>query len=92
MIWLRSLDAVNLIQVYRNQAESMRDEVLNRALRMLENGRSAEETLTFLANTLTNKLLHQPSSQLREAGSNGDRQILDAANALFQLDQTDNSQ
>ncbi len=91
MTWLRSLDAVNLIQVYRTQAQNMRDEVLERARRMLENGKPADEALSFLANTLTNKLLHQPSSQLREASSNGDTRILDAANALFQLDQKDSS-
>ncbi len=88
MSWLRSLDAVTLIQNYRNQAEATRDEVLERAKRMLENGKSAEDALSFLANTLTNKLLHEPSSQLRQASSNGDREILQAANALFQLDQT----
>jgi len=85
MSWLRSLDAVDLIMNYRNQAEQTRDEVLQRAQRMLENGKSADEALTFLARTLTNKLLHVPSSQLREASSNGDTRILEAANALFQL-------
>ncbi len=34
--WLRSLDAVNLIQDYRDQAEHLRDEVLAKALRQLE--------------------------------------------------------
>jgi glutamyl-tRNA reductase len=86
MSWLRSLDAVNLIMNYRNQAEQTRDEVLQRAQRMMENGKPADEALNFLARTLTNKLLHVPSSQLREASSNGDTRILEAANALFQLD------
>lgn len=86
MSWLRSLDAVDLIMNYRNQAEQTRDEVLQRAQRMLENGKSADEALTFLARTLTNKLLHVPSSQLREASSNGDTRILEAANTLFKLD------
>ena len=89
MSWLRSLDAVDLIMNYRNQAEQTRDEVLQRAQRMLENGKSADEALLFLARTLTNKLLHVPSSQLREASSNGDTRILDAANALFKLDSPD---
>ena len=85
MSWLRSLDAVDLIMDYRHQAEQTRDEVLQRAQRMLENGKSADEALNFLARTLTNKLLHVPSSQLREASSNGDTSILEAANALFQI-------
>jgi glutamyl-tRNA reductase len=86
--WLMSLDALALIQGYRAQAEQMRDEVLNRALRMLENEKTPEESLRFLAHTLTNKLLHTPSTRLREASSVGDTELLDAANTLFQLRST----
>ena len=83
--WLRSLDAVHLIQDYRRHAEKARDDVLNKAVRMIENGKSTEEAMNYLAHTLTNKLLHTPSAQLREAGSSGQRELLEAANALFQL-------
>jgi glutamyl-tRNA reductase len=82
---MRSLDAVGLIQDYRRQAGEIRDEVLARAIRMIESGKPADETLNFLAKTLTNKLLHTPSTRLREAGSNGQHELLEAANALFQL-------
>lgn len=84
--WLRSLDAVSLIQNYRSRAESIKQETLQKAQRMLDNGTPAEEVILFLANTLTNKLLHTPSSQLREAGSSGQKELLEAANTLFQLD------
>jgi glutamyl-tRNA reductase len=87
MDWLRSLDAVNLIQNYREQAHSCRDEILAKAQRMVENGKSSSEALEYLANTLTNRLLHGPSTQLREAGSNGKNELLAAANTLFQLGQ-----
>ncbi len=86
MAWLRSLDAVSLIQSYRGQAEAIKQETLKKALRMVANGTPAEEALEYLANTLTNKLLHTPSSQLREAGSSGQKELLEAANTLFQLD------
>ena len=85
LAWMRSLDAVGLIQDYRQQAGAIRDEVLLKARHMLECGKSADEALNFLAQTLTNKLLHTPSAQLREAGSSGRRELLEAANALFQL-------
>jgi len=85
LAWMRSLDAVGLIQDYRRQAGVIRDEVLGKSLRLLESGRPPEEALNFLAQTLTNKLLHTPSAQLREAGSNGQHELLEAANALFQL-------
>ena len=85
MEWLRSLDAVSIIQGYRSQAERCRDEILEKAVKMVENGKKPEEALKFLANTLTNRLLHTPSSQLREAGSTGQKELLDAASTLFQL-------
>jgi glutamyl-tRNA reductase len=84
--WLRSLDAVEMIQTYRGQANRIKQETLDKALRMLGNDTPPEQALEFLANTLTNKLLHTPSSQLREAGSNGHRELLEAATTLFQLD------
>jgi glutamyl-tRNA reductase len=83
--WMRSLDAVGLIQDYRRQAGEIRDEVLGKAQRMLEAGKPPEDALSFLAQTLTNKLLHTPSTQLREACSNGQHELLEAANALFKL-------
>lgn len=85
MAWLRSLDAAGLIQDYRQRSEELRDEVLARALRQLEAGKAPAEVLNFLAHTLTNKLLHAPSSRLRQAARDGDAVILEAANELFQL-------
>ena len=85
MGWLRSLDALSVIQDFRTRAEAIRDEVLDKALRQVGAGKSPEEALQFLANTLTNKLLHAPSAQLRAAGSSGQTQLLEAASTLFQL-------
>ena len=86
MAWLRSLDAAGLIQDYRQRAEQLRDDVLERSLRQLEAGKPAEEVLSFLAHTLTNKLLHAPSARLRQAAREGNAEILVAANEIFQLD------
>ncbi|NKN32180.1 glutamyl-tRNA reductase [Marichromatium bheemlicum] len=90
LAWLRSLDAAGLIQDYRHRGEVLRDEVLARALRQLDAGKPPAEIIKFLAHTLTNKLLHTPSSRLRQAARNGDAEILEAANELFQLDTTNN--
>ncbi|MCW8906423.1 MAG: glutamyl-tRNA reductase, partial [Sedimenticola sp.] len=38
-----------------------------------------------LAHTLTNKLLHTPSTQIRQAGFEGQSDLLEAANTLFQI-------
>ncbi|MES9936328.1 MAG: glutamyl-tRNA reductase [Sedimenticola sp.] len=91
MGWLRSLDAVGMIQDYRRQAEEMRNEALDRALKQLNNGKPAEEVLQFLAHTITNKLLHTPSTQIRQAGFDGHIELLEAANTLFQIKDGDGS-
>jgi glutamyl-tRNA reductase len=84
--WLRSLDAVALIQGYRDYAERLRDEVLAKALHQLEIGKPPAQVAGFLAHTLTNKLLHGPSARLRQAGREGQDEILQAANELFQIE------
>jgi len=88
MGWLRSLDAVGLIQVYRGQAEEVSEQVLQRAIRLLKNGKEPEDALRFLAYTLTNKLLHNPSTQIREAGFKGQHDLLKAANTILKIKQT----
>lgn len=85
MGWLRSLDAVGVIQDYRRQAEACRDEALDKAIRELQKGKPPEQVLKLLANTLTNKLLHTPSAQMRQAGFEGRIELLEAANTLFQI-------
>ncbi|MCU7923053.1 MAG: glutamyl-tRNA reductase [Candidatus Thiodiazotropha sp. (ex Dulcina madagascariensis)] len=89
MGWLRSLDAVELIQDYRCYAEQLRDEVMGKALQLLGKGKPPEEVVRFIAHTLTNKLLHTPSAQMRQAGFNGQVELLEAANTLFQIKKTD---
>jgi glutamyl-tRNA reductase len=85
LAWLRSLDAVDLIQDFRRSAETLRDQVLAQARRRLETGKPPDEVLAFLANTLTSKFLHVPSARLRQAGREGEAELLEAANTLFDL-------
>jgi glutamyl-tRNA reductase len=85
MAWVRSLDAVGLIQDYRQRAECVRDHMVERAMKQLAAGKPAHEVLSQLAHRLTNKLIHTPSVRLRQAGRDGHGELLDAANELFQL-------
>ena len=65
--WLNSLDSVDLIKEYREQSLAIKDELLERALNQLEAGNNTEQVLKELANKLTNKLIHAPTSALKEA-------------------------
>lgn len=83
MAWRRALTLRNPAIDLRQHAERYRDEVLLKAQAMLVRGKSPDEALAFLANTLTNKLLHHPSARLREAALNGDLDLLHAAGRLY---------
>ncbi|MDD5214884.1 MAG: glutamyl-tRNA reductase [Methylococcales bacterium] len=85
LAWLRAQSAQSLIKDYRSQAEIMRDDALQKALASLENGIPPEIALQRLAYSLTNKLIHTPSSQLRVAAENERHDLLSAALEIFQL-------
>jgi glutamyl-tRNA reductase len=85
MAWLRSQNAVSTIRDFRRDAERQRDEVLNKARQMLANDKNPAQVLDYLAHTLTNKLIHEPSVQMRQAGECGNAELLQAALQLFNL-------
>ncbi|MBT6273189.1 MAG: glutamyl-tRNA reductase, partial [Chromatiales bacterium] len=87
MGWLDAQDVVPLIKALRRDALVTKDEVLGKALAQIEAGKSAQQALTFLANTLTNKLIHQPTTALREAGGSGRDDVVEAARTLFGIDE-----
>jgi len=82
---LRTLDAVPTIRQLRDEAEAFKTQTIEQAQRMLNNGRPANEVLSFLADTLTHRLIHAPSQRLRQAGEQGETDIIRAAQELFAL-------
>ncbi len=89
MEWVRSLDAVSTIRACRGKMEGTRDEVLARARHQLARGKDPYEVVDQLARVLTNKLLHEPSTRLRQAGSQGCSGMIEAARELFGLTDSD---
>ncbi len=85
LAWLRSQDVHDTIRDYRLQAEQARDEALQKALALIKNGVSPEEALNRLAYTLTNKLIHTPSAQIRDAAANERHDLIAAAHEIFKL-------
>jgi len=81
--WQKSLHAVDSIRDIRQQTEALSDEVLTKTLKQIEQGQSAEDAVKFLARTLTNKFLHQPTTQLRDAGKSGRQDVIKSARKLF---------
>ena len=89
MGWLRSLDSVDTIRHFRSQAELTRDACIKQAERQLAAGKDAQEVLKELGRTLTNKLIHEPTVQMNQAAFEGRKHILEAAQELFNLKDTD---
>lgn len=85
MGWLRSLEGVDTIRAFREQAEQKRDEQLVLAQKQLAAGKDPEQVINELARTLTNKLIHEPSAQLNQAAYSGRKELLDNARELFNL-------
>ncbi len=83
--WLRAQNAHHTIRNYRMQAEQVRDEALQKALAHLKNGANPEDALTRLAHNLTNKLIHTPSAQIRDAAANERHDLIAAAHEIFKL-------
>ncbi|HJP51254.1 MAG TPA: glutamyl-tRNA reductase, partial [Pseudomonadales bacterium] len=58
---------------------------LDKALGRLQKGDDPEKVLTTLANQLTNKIIHTPSVQMKQAKMEGRDDILAAIESLYQL-------
>jgi glutamyl-tRNA reductase len=85
MDWLNSLDAVSTIRALRDHAQSIQDEVLQTAREKLKRGADPDQVLQEVTRSLTNKLIHSPSTQLRSAGTEGRDDLLSAVHELFDL-------
>jgi len=81
--WQRSLGAVDVIAEIRQSTQQISQQVLDKAKKQLATGQDAEKVLEFLSHTLTNKFLHQPCTQLRQASQNNQDEVLDIAYDLF---------
>ena len=86
MQWLNSLDAVSTIRALRSQAELIQEQMIVNGLLKLKNGVNAETVVIETARNLTNKLIHAPSSQLRNASAQNRNDLLKAAKELYHLD------
>lgn len=84
---MRTLDAVPLIQSLRQRGQEEQQRAMEKAERMLAAGKPVDEVMRWLANSLTNRLLHAPTAGLREAAAENRVEIVRAARDLFQLGQ-----
>ena len=83
---LRSLGAVDAVKEYRQMAEQLREQELQRAVRALSRGDDPQQVVAQLARTITNKLIHAPTSGLKQASAEGRLDVLASARKLLGLE------
>jgi glutamyl-tRNA reductase len=79
----RAQDAAPAIRALRQQAEGIRQQTVEQARRMLAAGKSSDEVIEYLANTLTNRLLHAPTQALRQASELADLTLAETVTRLL---------
>ncbi len=85
--WYRARTVVPVIQALRGRVEELRRAELERALRTLGLDPKAEAAVDVLTKQLLNKVLHEPTTRLREAAASGrESEVSEAARYLFGLD------
>ncbi len=83
--WMDARDATPTLRALRDKARAQRDEVLDKARRRLAAGASPEEVMVYVADTLSNKLLHAPSAKLRSATAVEQALLINSVHKLFDL-------
>ena len=83
---MRSLGALDAVKEYREMAERLREQELQRAMRALSRGDDPQQILARLARAITNKLIHAPTAGLKQASAEGRHDLLSNACQLLGLE------
>lgn len=81
--WEDALESVPTICAYRQHVEQVRDTEVQKALNALAQGKTVEQVIHNLARGLTNKLMHNPSVEMRKASSEGRDDLLQWSKQLL---------
>jgi len=84
MRWLNSARASVYLQKLHRHARENSEELTAKALRQIEQGKDPEQVITQLASTLSKRILHLPTTRLRQAAEQQDEELLRVANRLFE--------
>jgi len=83
----RSRDAVDVLVRFRKKHVRIMEAELDKAVQRLKKGEDPESVLSGFATQLTNKMIHTPSVQLKQASTDGREEVIEAITHLFQLDE-----
>lgn len=81
----RALLSTDTIKLFRQQITDISAREVTKTLKQLENGISPEDAVQQLARNLTNKFLHEPTSQVKKDSADGRNDLLLSLKKLFGL-------
>ena len=87
VMWMRSLDSVDLIRSYRQDVHDIKSELVDKAVSQLSTGKDAEKVILELANKLTNRLMHAPTRAIQDAAKKGEVDQLSQLKKMLGIDQ-----
>ena len=83
---LKSKGQMSHIIHFRQQIQEVQNEAITKALRQLQQGCPPEEVIIESIRKLTNRFLHKPTTQLKQAIMDKEEDILKASKYLFETD------
>ncbi|HSG89476.1 MAG TPA: glutamyl-tRNA reductase [Pseudomonadales bacterium] len=83
---VRAREASDTVRAYRTLAEQISDAELERHLKRLRNGEDPADVMARFARSLTNKLIHAPTRNLRDAAAEGRNDVVAHGRRLLGLD------
>ncbi len=78
--------AAATIRSYREKMQNLRDQELKKAMQRVSNGENPQQILHQFSESLLNKLLHQPTMQLRRAALEDQTELFSLAREMFDVD------
>ncbi len=85
MEWLLAQTQLATVRQLRHKVEELKNHALQTALAQLRRGEDAEKVLNHFAHQLTQKILHQPTIQLRRASLEQSDEKINVVKELFDL-------
>ena len=86
-----SKNVKDLVVSYRSNVKKVEEEeVMKAKKKILASGADPEETLIILARSLTQRLMHQPTAEMKNAAKREDKKLLSYAKRIFGLEKFNN--
>lgn len=80
--WLKTHQSADHIRQLRSHGETIKQQCIEKAMLQFEQDNDAEKALLTLANTLTNKMLHAPTIEMRKAIKTDDQATIQFLKSL----------